>query len=250
MFFSDPNDDNDLYDIVKAVHMHNKSHTKSCRKNSTTGRFNFPRPPLFKTFIAKLSEDKNNMEIQKKATAMPTIAEIDKLCKEVTGRQPKQIVKDVWNVINSLEHAEESSVNDILTLCDISYSLFIDSLKAITKRNCIYHKKALSDIWVNNYSPTLLKARNANMDIQYVMDSYSCIAYILSYISKAEAEVGELLAAAQKEAREGNKDAATAMKEISHVYIQNREVSAQEAVYRICSMHLMFPASIFHSNRK
>lgn len=70
------------------------------------------------------------------------------------------------------------------------------------------------------------------------MDPYSCVAYILSYISKAEAEVGELLAAAQRDTRVENNDAAFAMKEISHVYIQNREVSTQEAVYRICNIHL------------
>ncbi|XP_061193261.1 uncharacterized protein LOC133201474 [Saccostrea echinata] len=128
---------------------------------------------------------------------------------------------------------KDSELHDIVNAVQVH-----KSLAAITKKNTIYYKRNVVDGWVNNYNPTLLRAWNANMDIQYVMDPYSCVAYILSYISKAEAEVGELIANAQKEAREGNKDAASAMKHISQVYIQNREVSAQEAVYRVCSMHL------------
>lgn len=50
-FLPDLNDDNALYDIVKALQMHNKSHTKSYRKNSTTCKFNFPWLPLLNTII-------------------------------------------------------------------------------------------------------------------------------------------------------------------------------------------------------
>jgi hypothetical protein len=57
------------------------------------------------------------------------------------------------------------------------------------------------------------------MDIQFVMDPYSCVAYILSYISEAEAEVGALITSAQKEAREGNKVVALE-KSILHVIDQ------------------------------
>ena len=38
------------------------------------------------------------------------------------------------------------------------------------------------------------------MDIQYVVDAYACIVYIISYISKAEREMGMLLGNAQREA--------------------------------------------------
>ena len=72
------------------------------------------------------------------------------------------------------------------------------------------------------------------MDIQFVTYVYSCVAYILSYINKAEGEMSNLLLNAKKEAQEGSRDAATAMKHIAKVYMNNREVSAQEAVYRVC----------------
>ncbi len=57
-------------------------------------------------------------------------------------------------------------------------------------------------------------------------------------MSKAEREMGQLLKHAQSEAEEGNEDAKQSMKQIGSVYLQNREVSAQEAVYRCCSLRL------------
>lgn len=62
------------------------------------------------------------------------------------------------------------------------------------------------------------------MDIQYVLDAYSCIVYIVSYISKAEREMGLLLDHTQWEAvKEGNTDAKAAMKKLGSVYLHNRE---------------------------
>ncbi|XP_066290966.1 uncharacterized protein [Branchiostoma lanceolatum] len=95
-----------------------------------------------------------------------------------------------------------------------------------------------SDLWVNNYNPHLLRAWNANMDIQYVVDPYSCAKYIVSYISKAEREMGKLLKEAQKEAREGNEDVVNEMRKVGSVYLTHREVSAQESVYRVGSLKL------------
>ena len=42
------------------------------------------------------------------------------------------------------------------------------------------------------------------MDIQYVLDVYACAMYIVSYISKAQKRMSELLRKAVEEARERN----------------------------------------------
>jgi len=72
------------------------------------------------------------------------------------------------------------------------------------------------------------------MDIQYVLDTYSCIFHIMSDITKAEREMELLLNNAQKEAVNGNEDAKEAMKKLGGVHPHNREVGAQEAVCRVC----------------
>lgn len=42
------------------------------------------------------------------------------------------------------------------------------------------------------------------MDIQFVLDVYACAMYIVSYISKAQKGMSELLRQASAEARKGN----------------------------------------------
>lgn len=75
-------------------------------------------------------------------------------------------------------------------------------------------KRQVDKVWINQYNKSLLKCWNANLDIQYVADAYACIVYI-SYISKAEREIGLLLGNAQKEAsKQGNVDNKDAFKKI------------------------------------
>lgn len=50
------------------------------------------------------------------------------------------------------------------------------------------------------------------MDIQFVLDPFSCIVYVVSYISKAEREMGMLLKQTKIEANEGNMNANETMK--------------------------------------
>lgn len=93
-------------------------------------------------------------------------------------------------------------------------------------------------MWTNQYNECLLKCWDANMDIQYVLDPFSCIVYIISYISKSEREMGMLLKQTKIEATEGNLSAKQTIKKIGSAYLNHREVSAQEAVYRVCNLKM------------
>ena len=60
--------------------------------------------------------------------------------------------------------------------------------------------------------------------------------YIVSYVLKAEKGMGELLKQAAKELQQGN--TRQQLNKLGSVFLTNREVSAQEAVYRVLSMPL------------
>ena len=72
------------------------------------------------------------------------------------------------------------------------------------------------------------------MDIQFVLDAYSCVMYILSCISKAECELSELLeeARSQIQQEETNSDLKKQMRQLCSVYLHSRELSVQESVVR------------------
>ena len=221
-----------LHEIVTSVQMHSKNHTKSCRKYSTVCRLNFPRPPVLKTFIARTTDSDEKTSKQSPVKKNTTAEEYGEITQQ--GRSAKQILKDVWTILSAADSLDSLSLDEVLTLANVTYGKYKESLEAITTKNTVYNKRPVNDCWVNNYNKYLLFAWNANMDIQFVTYVYSCVAYILSYINKAEGEMSNLLLNAKKEAQEGSRDAATAMKHIAKVYMNNREVSAQEAVYRVC----------------
>ena len=74
------------------------------------------------------------------------------------------------------------------------------------------------------------------MDIQYVVNAYACVMYITSYVLKVEKGMGELLKHATQEMEQGN--TRQQLNKLGSVFLTNREVSAQEAVYRVLSIPL------------
>lgn len=82
---------------------------------------------------------------------------------------------------------------------------------------------------VNQYNPNLLEAWNGNIDVQYVVVAYSCIAYIVASISNKASEQGELLKATQHEPC-GNVGAVAELRKIGRVYLTHREESSMKAV--------------------
>ena len=50
-----------------------------------------------------------------------------------------------------------------------------------------------NEMWVNNYNPLFMKAWQANMDIQFCMDSYAIITYITDYLTKGDAGLTKVI---------------------------------------------------------
>ena len=222
-----PNEEEDpeLHEIVRSVQQHSKKHSKSCRKKGTTCRFNFPRPPSEKTFIVKMKDEKKekkkgeNQEDEKKAT-----------------ENAKELLNSVKDALS--DGSEYNSTRELFDKLGITQSQFEKAHHQIASQESIIIGRKPGDVWINQYNPNLLRMWNANLDVQYVINSYACVIYIVSYMSKAEREMGMLLDHTVSEMRDGNKDAKESMKAVGQVYMQNREVSAQESVYRVCSLKL------------
>lgn len=205
-----------LYEKVQNLQMHSKNHSRSCRKGNKTCRFHFPRVPSKRTFISKpRSQDSDDNIVHGFSTA----------------------VQKLWDCI--LNNTFTASTNDeAFHKAGITQEQLENCIRAKTNKDTVFLKRQPVDIWVNNYNPTLLEAWNANMDIQFVLDAYSCIMYIVSYISKSEREMGDLLKASQQEAREGNIKPMEELRKLGSVYLNHREVSVMEAIYRVTGMHM------------
>ncbi|XP_073323364.1 uncharacterized protein [Pagrus major] len=240
-----PAQDETLLDIVTSVQQHSKRHSKSCKKNKTVCRFNFPKPPSAKTFISReVGEEDGTKSCKCKVDQAQKLDSC--ACKNEGQKKPEIMKKEIAVAIMtkiktalSDENASFDSVEQLFRHLGLNQTVFEAAYNRVGRKTHVVLKRQANEVWINQYSKPLLKCWNANIDIQYVVDAYACVVYIISYISKAEKEMGLLLGNAQREAaKEGNSSAKDALKNLGSVYLHNRDVCAQEAVYRLTNMHL------------
>ena len=93
----------------------------------------------------------------------------------------------------------------------------------------IHLKRSTGSCFVNNYNPVLLKAWEANLDIQPVHNYFKALTYMAAYFSQPESELSEPLKQAAKETKKQNLNVRDAMKKIAY----SRQLSVQEAVYNV-----------------
>ena len=71
------------------------------------------------------------------------------------------------------------------------------------------------------------------MDIKDILNACACVMYVASYIMKSERSMGELLNVAAEARTEELK---IQLHKVGSAFLTHREVSAQEALYRILSL--------------
>ena len=76
------------------------------------------------------------------------------------------------------------------------------------------------------------------MDLQLILDPYSCVQYVLNYINKSNRGMSALLRNIVDDCKAGYVSHQQKLKEICSVFLNCSEISAQEAVYILLSIPL------------
>ena len=196
--------DGKLKDLVLLLQNH--KHSTYCRRNKTC-RFSFPKPPSAKTLITTI--DPEHVTDQN----MGVLTKVQKL-----------IADGNTNL----------SLGELLHKAGVTEQEYIEALEVSTNGNVVVLKREPNECYINNYNPSVMLAWQANMDIQFVLNAYACVMYVASYIMKTERSMGELLKRVAAEAR--TDELKTQLRKVGSAFLSHREVSAQEAVYRILSL--------------
>ena len=212
--------DPELHTIVAEVQSHSKNHSKSCKKGNKECRYGFPKAPVRNTFISRPS---------------PTEDDSDEMERE--RKDAKLKLQEIWDLLKGKDTTFEN-ITDLLNATHTTYDEYIKAIRICSKSCQIVMRRNTQDVWVNGYNKNLLRIWNANIDIQYILNPYCCIMYIVSYITKGEHELSALLKEAFNNPEENQGTHLEEMKKAMYVYSQNREVSAQEAVTRTCGLKM------------
>ena len=171
----------ELYKLVKTYQTH--THSKTGRKyKSLACRFNFGHFFTDKTIVAKpLSSEMDDLETSK------VLQE-----REVILNKVKCFINEVLNPANNTQFNPDLNIHEILSSLDISEEEYYSALSISgNSDNEIHLKRSPNSCFINNYSPIVLLAWQANMDIQPVFNHHRCVTYLCSYVSKRETHCSE-----------------------------------------------------------
>ena len=194
-------------DLAQFDQFQTHKHSKSCRKNGKPiCRFGFPLPSMSHTVILEPLEG--------------DVWHSKKVYEEIQNQ------KKIANEKEGLDLSYE----DFLNSFNISKEEYIKAIRSSLDAPKMFLKREPREIRVNPYIKSLLDAWRANHDLQFVIDPYIWVVYIVSYISKSQRGMSMLLHQACKEARQGNMDLRQQVIHMGNHFLNSVEVSGQEAV--------------------
>ena len=92
----------------------------------------------------------------------------------------------VKEVLSEEEDVSSWTTEEVLTKAGVTGEQYVDALHINSKGNSLTYQRTPAQIKNNTYNPTVMKAWQANMDLQFVCNPNACIHYIISYVSKDE----------------------------------------------------------------
>ena len=112
--------------------------------------------------------------------------------------------EELTGCLNNIHQMEEDmSFNDLLTQLEMDYETYKKIIQSTFVRPKVFLKRPINECRVNNYNTVLLKCWKVKMlESKYVLDPYSWVSYIVSYIAKGQRGLSNLLQKACEEAKE------------------------------------------------
>ena len=213
-----PKSDETLKALVTELQRH--SHSASCRKKGSLCRFNFPRPPTDRTLLCKAepAENEDALDLVRKRTCALAI------------------LAKVMDTIDQLDDLTDVTLETLLSESGVSLEVYRNALSIVAKDPTLHLQREPTEVYINNYNACILLCWKANMDLQFVISPYAAIHYITSYVTKDEREMGLILQCVSKEMK--NLNISKQMNKVADAFASSRNVSAQEAVYRLLSLPL------------
>ena len=204
-----PKDDENFADVVTMVQKH--KHTKSCKKYGTDCRFGFPKLPSEKTIVASpLPEDLDD----------ESKAKLEKC---------KTVLSDAKDLLLNLKD-DEFTFDEFIAKLGVSKDDYHDYLSITNRGKVLVLKRDINERFINNYNEEMLRAWNANMDLQIALDPYAVITYMVSYAFKPENSMTQFLKnALSLNAEKTLKEKLIALKK---AFLTNRQLGAAESTYK------------------
>jgi hypothetical protein len=156
------NEDSEMCEIVSSVQKHSKKHSKSCKKNKSVCRFNFPRPPSKRTFIARPPDDDDTINDISSTTSDDDLEEaIEEVTKRLAEKERKKkfaqnLIQTYWKALTA-EGSTHENINALFDAMNIDQEDFESAYNELNKKPSIVLRRDVDDMWIHQYNEDLLR---------------------------------------------------------------------------------------------
>ena len=126
-----------------------------------------------------------------------------------------------------------------LDKCEVTYEQYTSAVISSLQKKQVMLKRSMEDVRINSYNLHLLKIRQANTDLQYVIDPWAAFVHIASYIMKSQRRMSQLLQAAAEKATRGNLKLRDKVRLTANKFLNHCKISAKEAIYLLLQLPLI-----------
>ena len=207
-------------------------------------RFKFPKFPMNETkLILGLSKDTDEKIVQERKR------DLNKLIKYLirqTYLENGDNQDEAWNRLQKMDfyeflyasgmfYEDKNYKNYTKQEKEVAKCRYLNALSASVQGSAsVFMKREVKDIFLNGYNKKIMRLFKSNHDLQICIDQYSCAQYICGYLTKNESGMSKLLKAINEETT--NERQIDKLNALASVLDKHREVSIQEAVYRLLSL--------------
>ncbi|XP_077277313.1 uncharacterized protein LOC143905647 [Temnothorax americanus] len=182
-------------------------HTFTCyKKNDNKCRFNIPYWPMDRIRIL-LPITKND------------------------GRRDA-LKKRAIKLNQKLNEKSYNTLDEFLEDNKITMKYYLDVIRASIRKATVIYKRNMNELWTNTFNPWIANVLNSNMDLQFIIDEYSCAAYVVEYVNKSNRGVSNLhKQLIELQTEHPDQDFIGLMKKVCINLLNTVEMSCQEAAW-------------------
>ena len=204
-------DSTSIADSLRTLHHHH--HTKSCRKRKKLHcRFNFPQPPMKKTRILKPLEYDNE--------------------------KTKENANLIFGTIQNSKYDSTYTFDDFLKDLGLTNDEYIHAIQCSLNRTTVLLERRPSETWTNSFSRHVANIWNANIDSQFIVDSFATAMYCSSYMTKFDRTITSTFKRIREEHKKSDVSVIKTISNLGKALVNMQQMSAQQAVHIILSLPL------------
>ncbi|KAJ8677547.1 hypothetical protein QAD02_013334 [Eretmocerus hayati] len=198
-------------------HVHESTCYKGRKNKLKSCRFNIPNFVMRETLILfSLKNGEENRSSHAK--------NLDKMKDMMEQFFQNNIVMDYQEMLKNLDSSHEE---------------YILAIRSSLKHAKLFLKRKNDEVAINAYNKIILALLESNMDIQFVTNIYSCITYIVKYVTKIDFGMTKMLRETANGAQDGNTDSTRRLRKIANKFLNSNVMTAQKAVYHCLSLSLV-----------